>query len=875
MELLEREASFEALQDCLAEARAGRGRVALVYGEAGIGKSALVDRFCALHQRDARVLRGACDALSTPRVLGPLLDMAPQAGGPLEDLAREGGGREVLFTAFLDALDVPASSVAVIEDAHWADDATLDLVKFVARRLTRRRALVIVTYRDDEVGSAHPLRVVLGDLATTGALRRVQLAPLSHSAVSQLAAGHDIDAERLYERTAGNPFYVTEALAVPAAEVPPTVRDAVLARAARLSGDARAVLDAAAVVPARVERWLLTGLTGARPADVDACVTAGTLRPDGDGLAFRHELARLAVEAAVAPARRTALHHRIVELLLDPSRVVDPARIAAHADQAGDADTVLAHAPTAGARAAQLGAHREAAAHYGRALRHADGLAAAERAALLERYAEECSLTDRVSDAVDAQREAVALWRETGDRLRAGAALSALARNLWNAGRNADCDEALDAAIETLDAFPAGPELALAYATRATMRMLARELSGAISWGARAIELAERVGEREALARALNSVGCAQLLSGDAGGRATLERSVAVGREAGSDHYVGVGLSNLGTGLGEVRDYAAADEYLQASIAHAGERDLDALAHYAAAWWARSRFEQGHWVAAGDIASSVLRHAGTSPISRIVALTVLGRLRARRGDPAVAEALDEAWELATATGDLQRLWPVAAGRAEAAWFAREVASIPGLVADTFALGRRLGHPWSIGELGYWLWRGGELDDPPANAYEPYALQIAGRHGAAAARWGEIGCPYERAVALADSDDEDALRDALASFERMGARIDAAATSRRLRELGVRGIARGPRPATRANPAGLTPRQMEVLELLGQGCSNADIARRLFITEKTAGHHVSAILAKLAAGSRGAAVAAAARLGIDLRVPGSEQQPSWN
>ena len=254
-------------------------------------------------------------------------------------------------------------TVLVVEDAHWADAATLDLLRYLARRLGAAPVLVVVTYRDDELGPVHPLRLVAGDLATSAVVRRLRLAPLSLGAVAVLAGPDGPDPAALYERTRGNPFFVTEVLAAAEDVIPATVVDAVLARAARLPGAARQVLEAAAVVAPPVEPWLLVEAAGAATAHLDECVAAGMLVAEPGGVGFRHELARLAVEGALAPGRRAGLHGRVLAALMArPGGAVDPARLAHHAEGAGDAAAVLEHAPVAARRAAGLGAHREAAA---------------------------------------------------------------------------------------------------------------------------------------------------------------------------------------------------------------------------------------------------------------------------------------------------------------------------------------------------------------------------------------------------------------------------------------------------------------------------------------------------------------------------------
>src|SRR4029453_15160748 len=251
MPLLERESALETLGGWFAEARAGGGRLVVVSGEAGVGKTALVSEFAVRHRPAARVLWGVCDPLTTPRPLGPLADVAPAVGGRLDQLLRDEAPRQVLFGALLDRLrDSRVATILVIEDVHWADEATLDLLRFLARRLGASPVLLVVTFRDDELGPQHPVRLLAGDLASSAPVRRVRLAPLSRQAVAVLAGPHGLDPGALYERTGGNPFFVTEVLAAGDEAIPATVADAVLARAARLSPPARQVLDAAAVVGA-------------------------------------------------------------------------------------------------------------------------------------------------------------------------------------------------------------------------------------------------------------------------------------------------------------------------------------------------------------------------------------------------------------------------------------------------------------------------------------------------------------------------------------------------------------------------------------------------------------------------------------------------
>ncbi|HSN70760.1 MAG TPA: AAA family ATPase, partial [Steroidobacteraceae bacterium] len=251
-QLLERSELLAKLRQLAEQARGGSGSVALITGEAGVGKSSLANAFLAEIDH-GRVGRGGCEALFTPRPLGPLHDIARELRGDLLRVLIDEAPRPRIFATLLDILD-SEPIVLLIEDVHWADEATLDMLKFLGRRIGATRALLLVTYRDDAVGPQHPLRSVLGDLPAS-VTHRIPVAPLSRAAVERRAERANRHDPRIYERTGGNPFYVTELLATPDA-LPASVRDAVFARAQRLSADAQRALEATSIVPGRVEQWL-------------------------------------------------------------------------------------------------------------------------------------------------------------------------------------------------------------------------------------------------------------------------------------------------------------------------------------------------------------------------------------------------------------------------------------------------------------------------------------------------------------------------------------------------------------------------------------------------------------------------------------------
>jgi DNA-binding CsgD family transcriptional regulator/tetratricopeptide (TPR) repeat protein len=860
-QLLERAPFLETLADELAAVETtGEGRLVLVTGEAGAGKTALLQQFC--RENGARCLKGACDALFTPRALGPLVDVAERIGGPLRDLVQGSPlPRDVLTVLFEEVRRSPPALI-ILEDLHWADDATLDLLRLLGRRIDTAPALVLASLRDDELDRTHPVRVVLGELATSPHVRRLALPPLSLEAVRRLAESRGRDAEELFAQTAGNPFYVTELLEADPGQTPPSVRDAVLARAARLGSGARRLLEAVSIVPPHAELWLIESIARADVPNLDECLAGGMFCDQRAGVvAFRHELARVAIEESIPPDRRLAVHRAALAALIDPPHgKPDPARVAHHAEQASDARSVLAFAPAAGADAMRLYAFREAAAQFARALRFADDVPAEDRATLLEQRSLACYLSEELDEALAAREQALECIREIGDARREGASLRWLARLLWCVGRTADALDAASRAVEVLAPLPPGPELAMAYASVASLHASADDDEPATEWALKAIALARELGDHETLAHASISLGNVETHRGLAEGLARIEQSVALARSAGNDENVIRGLSNLALAAAGMREYELADRALQEGIDHLAELGISHWSGYLYAMRSRTAFERGRWDEAAALADRALARPGTLPLARLEALLVRGLIRARRGDPGVWAPLDEAAAIAAPTNELQQVAPVAVARAEAALLDDDSAAVGPATDEAFELARRRYSPWLLGELALLRRQAGIVEPTPEPLAEPYALALAGEWGAAAARWAEIGCPYQTAQALAETGEEDAMRRALAEFERLGARPAALATARRLREL----VARGPRPATAENPANLTPREVEVLTLVAEGLRNAEIAKRLVVSQRTVDHHVSAILRKLGARSRSEAGAAAVRLGLAAR-----------
>ncbi len=857
MELLERDAELRALDDALHDAAGGTGSVVVVGGEAGIGKTRLVTEFVARHGDGTRVLFGACDDLTTPRVLGPVRDIAADLGGELEELLA-GSDRTGLHETLLGRLDSGLrSTVVVFEDIHWADAATLDVIKYLGRRIYRTRILLIVTFREDEVAPGDPLHRVLGDLPSSS-VTRLRLEPLSAEAVRRLAADRRRATRDLYELTGGNPFLVTELLDYEDT-VPGSVLDAIASRLGRLSVAARRAVEQIAVVPGRCDRRVLEALDLDLESALDEGKDRGLIDHDTGQAWFRHGIARRAVQTAIPAADLRRLNRTLVDHLVATG--ADPGRIVHHAEQAGDVAALLEYGPVAARRARTAAAHREALAHFRRVLPHIHRMSRPEQAELLLEYAVESYTMDDQQDALEAAERSLDLFRELGDRTSEGAALRWLSRIRWWKGDRDRAEEAGARSVEVLEALDPGPDLAMAYSNLSQLHMLAHDLGPAVSWAKKAIATARAVGDAEAESHALNNLGSALVRSGDLASRSLLLESLDIAlREKLHEHAVRAYSNFIWVAL-DSREYELAARYLSEGLAYSLATEHQGSYNYIMAERARLHFDKAEWNEAEEDAVWVLEQPQTPGITTLPALVVLARTKVRRGDEDAAGAVAAAWEAARSTGELQRIGPAAIAAAELAWLRDDRDGARAAIEPAYALALASPQPWVTDEIALWEWRTGGDIGPYDVMAEPYRLQIEGDWEAAETAWDRLGCPYERADALAAAPEVPRRLEALAIFDGLGAAPAAARLRRRLREDGVKRIPRGPRAATRANPAGLTNRQVDVVRLLARGLTNPEIADLLLVSPKTVDHHVSAILAKLEVPSRTDVSQKAAVLGV--------------
>ncbi len=861
--LLERGPALDALQAAVAEAAAGHGSTVLLTGEAGIGKTSVIRAFLGTLDQRVRVLNGACDDLLAPGTLGALRDAARGSRGPLERALAAQRPGDTIFGAIVEELTGTTPTVVVVEDVHWADDATLDVLRYVARRLAGLRAVLVLTFRDDAVDAAHPLQHLLGALAGAP-VYRLPLPPLSEDAVGVLCAGTDRDAAAVYGLTGGNPFYVTEALAAPPDAVPPTITATVLARLCRLSPDCRLALEQISVAPTRVSLELLEELLGGL---VDALAEAEEQRiieVSVDGIAFRHELARRAVERSLPAIRRRALNREMVRALRVRCQP-DLARLVHHAVAAADAATVAEYAPQAGQEAARAGSHRQALAHYEAALRHADLLGARERAQVLDAYAGELSNAHRFADAVAAGREAVARYRELDDPVALGEALLRLSRHVYLTGGTDEAEQAVDRAVQVLTSAGCPHALVQASAYRGAVLALTDRPEDAVTTLERARHCATDLDRPDLVALCLNYLGVAGADLGQPAALEHLRESIVMARKTGFDEYAARAYTNLGKVLYRLGRYGELAECLDAGLTFTRERGFWSHAYNLEVHRCLLLVRQGAWSAAEDGLRGLVGCTEDPGMLYVYSASALGRLLARRGHPDAGKLLTTSWERAGAQRWLLGLSHAGIALVEWAWLTGRTDRARAVRDVLLPRTQRPGAALLRGELLRYLARAGLVRTDSSTDFagcpQAYAAGLRGDWRAAASEWGRIGDPYERALELAESGEPEPTLEALRVLDGLDAPAVAGLVRRRLRDMGMRRVPRGPQPTTRANPAGLTARQVDVLALIEQRMTNAEIAQRLVLSVRTVEHHVSAILAKLGAQSRAeAASTAEAKIG---------------
>jgi ATP/maltotriose-dependent transcriptional regulator MalT len=844
MTLLERDEYLFGLTSQFQIAAGGEGQVAVIFGDAGIGKTSLVESFTKQYEDKASVYWGACDDLFTPRPLAPLYDIAGKMKSKIIDKLEQGASRPSIFNEFLNEIHLKEPSIIVIEDVHWADESTFDFIKFLAKRINKYKSLLIITYRSDEIGSTHPLRISLSNIPTKY-FRRSELLPLSINAVKVIAKSFGRDGDSIFTKTNGNPFLITELLMNDQENIPATVKDLMIFRLNRLSADARSAVETFSVIPGAVEKWLINLLIK-NYCVVDEAVESGILKIEKDSISFRHELGRLAVEESLSESKRIKLNSFVLDAFLKQKNIDHfLARIIHHAARAYNREIIIKYVPLAAERAASLGSHRGSASYYELLMQNFENFKEEEKAEILEKYSYQCYLTDQLEKALEARLKLLTIWKNLNQKVKEGNNLRWLSRISWFLGNKKQADSYAEEAVKILESqSESSAELAMAYSNRSQLFMLSGDVDNAVLFGEKVIRLADSLGNLEILSHALINVGVALLENSyNEDGEKKLLNSLQIALDNGYEEHAARSYTGLGCRSVENKIYQKAKDFFNDGISYSIEHDLDSYKLYMQAWLARLYFETGEWNQAGELAQNVLNTYGLSVVSRIPAQTTLGWLRLRRGDPEALKLLREVQSLANETGELQRIGPVSVAFLEAAWLTGDTGKYFSIGKAGYDLALQSDNSWIKGQLAYYLKLCNKLPEIPANIAEPYLMQLKGDWKSAAAIWEKIGCPYEKALALSEGDLK-AQFAALEILKELGANPLLEKLQKKMRKQGIKNIPKGPRQSTQKNPMGLTGRQIEILNLVANGLSNSDIGNKLYISARTVENHISTIFSKL-------------------------------
>lgn len=862
MELIERSGYLDVLQKQFEQTAQGEGFIFFLIGEAGIGKTSLVNAFTRQVEEDCEIYTGTCDSLFTPRPLAPLFDIAWQIGEGLPELLQSTTDKTTLFAAFLQKLTAGRQRIVLIfEDIHWADEVTLDFIKFFARRITRSRCLFILTLRDNEISENRALQHVLGELSPD-IMKKIALQPLSPQAVKKMAAARGYSGEDVYNISGGIPFYVNEILASYSPGIPRNIKDAVLAVYHRGVGLKKELWEFFSVAPYGVEIALLERISPDYRLCLEQCLDMGVLLTDDKLIRFKHELYRRTIEESLSPLKRVDLNRKLLNLLLQSQEAVRPERIVHHAKNANAYDIVQRYAPVAAMQAIQAGAHVEASKLYLTAIEYAPDNDPDIRVDLYEKYAYECYLTDQIKEAIIYQQRALNIWKEKNETEKIGNSLRHLSRLWWFEVNRRESEKLGLEAVRVLENEPASAVKAMAYSNMSQLKMLSDEHGESIFWGEKAIAMAKELGDVEILSHALCNVGTVKMRqpANQLAGEKILLESLGLALQNGYHEHVGRAYTNLSSNAVMIKDYAAADRYFEEGISYCEERDLDSWSRYMLCGKARLLMERGELKEAEEICERLAYNETFSSVIRVGALHVLGRIKMLRGDADALEHLEKAKALAFPAGEIQRIAPVMTALLEYEWHAGKSVVSQHDIDATLEIVRGTDNRWHITELAWWLCKARGIKIDYEDPYLPFLFEFTGEWRSAAAAWKKIGRPYEQAHALYMGDEEE-KREALTLLAECGANATHERMKQLMRSSGVKHIPRGIRETTKSNPAQLTTRQVDVLRLLQEGLQNKEIAGKLFISAKTVDHHISAILFKLDVNSRSRAVSEGVRLGI--------------
>lgn len=862
MELIERDGFFETLHAKLKDAVSGEGHCILVCGEAGIGKTSIVKAFYGDKKSSCNIYLGTCDDLFTPRPLAPLYDILLQMKVVTGESNGNFGDRARLFTGFLNELENQTrTTLIIIEDVHWADEATLDFIKFFARRISQFRCLFILTYRDNEIRSSHPLRSVLGQLPPDS-FTRLRLTPLSRQAVEKMSAEKGYKGENVYNISNGNPFYVTEILATYSAGVPNNIKDSILSTYHRLDPETKSAWQILSVLPTGFELKYLEKMAPSFAAAIHRCLELQIMVLKDQVLLFKHELFRRAIEGFLSPIVRIALNKNILDLLkesFEQNREIE--RIIHHAKNANEYELVVQYAPMAARQAACVGSHIEASKLYLTAIEYYQGNDKEVLIQFYEAYAYECYIINHIRDAIIYQGKALKISQEKNQVAHVGNSLRILSRLWWYDGNRDEAEKYGNLAVDILQSQPSSRPKAMAFSNMSQLKLFSGNITESLEWGNMAVEMAKELNDDEMLCHALNNVGSGLMRTklSEGEGKKLLIESLDMALSNSYHEQAARAYLNLISGSLICKNYDEATRLLEDSINYCEERDLHFARNYNLYFKSLFLMETGDWKQAVSIIQDMLVNSNQPNSIKIGALVVLATIKLRRGETDASLYLDEARTLALMAKEYQRIIPVMIACLEYEWVTgKQVISEPEILACIDLI--PLGNVFQNSELVFWLQKAKRHAVLLPELYEPYEGLKAGRVNAAVTFWDKKNCSYQKGLALSEGTEDD-KRNALSVFERLGADAVYEKLKRDMRASGIRKIPRGQRESTKTNPAQLTNRELDVLQLLKDGGQNKEIAESLFISSKTVDNHISSIFFKLNVNTRAKAVNEAIQLNI--------------
>jgi DNA-binding CsgD family transcriptional regulator len=863
MELIERSGFLDSLQKQFDKTSTGEGHTIFISGEAGIGKTSLLKAFSRKQEKKCIIYQGACDALFTPRPLAPLFDIGWQIRTDFWSHYEVTEERPALFSRFIHELTNHDKMVILLfEDIHWADEATLDFIKFLSRRISRFRCLFILTYRDNEINSNHPLKSVFGNLPPDS-FTRLQLTPLSKEAVDAMAREKGYKGEDVYSISGGNPFYVTEILASYSAGIPDNIKDAVLSVYNRQEGKTKEVWELLSVTPAGLEIEILSKAEPDYEKAIENCLDARILLFEKGIIYFKHELYRRTIETSMSPFRRIALNKKLLDvLLLQKEQSGKIERVIHHAKNANDYDSVVKYAPVAAKQAALVGAHIEASKLYFTAIEYYQGNNKDLLVEFYGSYSYECYLTYKIRDAIIYQGKLLNILKERNEIEETGDSLRFLSRLWWFEGNRKQAESYAEQAIALLEKQPVSRVKAMAYSNMSQLKMLSDHFKECMFWGEQAIAMANELNDDEILAHALNNVGSAQAKVESLGrkGAELIQQSLDIALKNSYHEHAARAYTNLGSDWICVRQYKLAQKALDDGIGYCEARDLDSWTNYMQSCKARLKLETGNWDEAFDIANNLLRNEDQTAIIKIIALAVIATISMRKGDTDPLPVLLETKTNAFKAGEHQRIVPAIVALLEYEWLTGKSVIEKESLDLAIKTVEEVDNMFQNSEFSFWLYMARKQSVHIPKLYEGYVLSNKGEIENAAGKWRGLGCPYEEALALYHGNEED-KKNAITIVQQLGGTAVYNKMKQEMKDAGVKSIPRGIRSSTKTNPAFLTSRELEILQLLHEGLQNKEIGGRLFISAKTVDHHISSILFKLDVNSRAKAAQEAKRLGI--------------